>query len=319
MRAPLFWKDDNTISTALLPVAALYGWLSHRRMANVVPYKLPMPVICVGNAVVGGAGKTPVALALGALLKAQGKHPHYLSRGYGGTLVGPVQVDPARHTVQEVGDEPLLLAEMLPTWIAKDKVAGGKAAVAAGADLVLMDDGLQNPALHKDVSLLVVDGEYGFGNARLMPAGPLREPLAAAMERASAVLLIGEDVYAVSQHVPPSKLVLRARLEPVAAANALRGQRVIAFAGIARPRKFYRTLQQLDCYIRKMVAYPDHHQFSPADLAFLQSKAKEYGGQLVTTAKDYVRLPAAMRAEVVPVRVEMVFEDPEAILRVVLP
>ncbi len=314
MRAPLFWKEKTFLSTVLLPVAALYGSCAKRRQKNTIPQKLPVPVICVGNLVAGGAGKTPVSLALGILLKEHGRKAHYLSRGYKGSLKGPVLVNPALHSAEEVGDEPLLLAAILPTWVAKDKIAGAKAAIAAGAEIIMMDDGFQNPSLHKDVSLLVIDGGYGFGNERLMPAGPLRETIAAAMERASAILLLGEDKQDVLRHVPEVKPVLRANVEPAPAALSLQDKHVVAFAGIARPHKFYRTLQQLNCVIKEMVAYPDHHIFSAHDMARLRSKAKEQHAQLVTTTKDYVRLPASLREEVTEVPVEVVFGDERAVL-----
>jgi len=313
MRAPLFWKEETLLSAALLPAAAIYGWLEKRRRTQASSFTASVPVICVGNVVAGGAGKTPVALALGALLKERGKKAHYLSRGYKGSLMGPVQVNPNENTVGEVGDEPLLLAEILPTWVAKDRTQGAKAAMAAGADTIIMDDGFQNPGLHKDIALLVIDGGYGFGNERLMPAGPLREPIASAMERATAIILLGEDKHQVLRYAPEGKPVLRANLEPMPSAFALKDKHVVAFAGIARPRKFYRTLQQLDCVIRKMVAYPDHYVFKAKDIAFLRAKAKAYDSQLVTTTKDYVRLSPDVRAEVTPVAVQVIFEDNAAV------
>jgi tetraacyldisaccharide 4'-kinase len=277
-----------------------------------------VPVVCVGNVVVGGSGKTPVALALGALLKTRDAGAHYLSRGYKGKLEGPVRVDLGAHTAREVGDEPLLLAEVLPTWVAKNRVEGAGAAIEAGAKMILMDDGLQNPTLYKTVSLLVIDGAYGFGNGRLLPAGPLREPVQSALARATAVMLVGEDRHGVLAQVPQGLPVMRARIEPLPQARALEGRPVLAFAGIARPRKFYRTLQQLGCDVRRMVAYPDHHVFTPRELTFLQKKAAELEARLVTTSKDYARLPQAMRAQVICVPVEAVFEDSAALLNAVL-
>ena len=191
MRTPLFWEDRSIVSTALLPFSAVYGAVAAHRRKSATPEKLSVPVICVGNLVAGGAGKTPVALALGVMLKHAGKRAHFLTRGYKGKLEGPVQVDPARHGVSEVGDEALLLAEILPTWVSKHRAAGAKAAISAGAEVIIMDDGFQNMSLVKDVSLLVIDGHNGFGNGRILPAGPLREPVAEAMQRATLVVPSG--------------------------------------------------------------------------------------------------------------------------------
>jgi tetraacyldisaccharide 4'-kinase len=319
MRAPTFWKEKTPLSSALLPLSLVYGWLAKNRQCHAQSAKLSVPVICVGNLVAGGAGKTPVALKIGALLKARNIHAHYLSRGYKGSLPGPVQVNPAVHNAQDVGDEPLLLSAVLPTWVAADRVAGANAAIAAGAQLILMDDGFQNPLLQKDVSLLVIDGRYGLGNERIMPAGPLREPIVLAMRRASAVVIVGDDVHQVKRHVPKGKPVLRMHTEPKLEAGALDGKSIVAFAGIAHPRKFYRTLQAMGHQPKKMVAYPDHYVFKAKDIAFLREKAKEQESILVTTMKDYVRLPADMQREVTAVPIEAVFEDETALLKVLLP
>lgn len=320
MRAPLFWKDDNTLSTALLPVAALYRRMALRNASGVIPFRLPVPVICVGNVVAGGAGKTPTALAIGAMLKAQGVAAHFLTRGYKGKLTGPVQVDPQKHGVADVGDEPLLLAGMLPTWVSRDRVAGGKAAVMDGAEFIVMDDGFQNPSLHKDVSFLVMDGAYGIGNGRLIPAGPLREPVAEAAERASAIILFGEDKQGALRDVSPYKPVLGASLAVCRnAANLLRGRPVVAFTGIARPRKFYRTLSDMGCEVRHMASFPDHYVFRRREVLRLLAKAKELDSSLVTTEKDYVRLPVDLRVDIVPVPVEVVFDEPDALWRVLFP
>jgi tetraacyldisaccharide 4'-kinase len=316
MHAPLFWKDKTRISTALLPAAAVYGLVAGFRQRHAAPARLQVPVICIGNVVVGGSGKTPVALALGELLKTQGKNAHYLTRGYKGRLKGPVRVDPAVHTALDVGDEPLLLASVLPTWVAKNRVEGAEAAVAAGAEYIVMDDGFQNHTLHKDISLLVIDGAYGFGNERLLPAGPLREPVAEAMKRADAVVLMGDDRHGALGQV--SVPVLHAQIVPLLLPPGLKDVPLLAFAGIARPRKFYRTLQQLGLDVRKMIAYPDHYVFKRRDLDHLHGKAREYEARLVTTAKDYVRLPQELRADISVMPVKAVFNDNAALLSLVL-
>jgi tetraacyldisaccharide 4'-kinase len=319
MHAPLFWKDKTKLSTALLPASQLYAFLAEFRRNHIKPTKFSVPVICVGNVVAGGSGKTPVALALGELLKANNTNAHYLLRGYKGRLKGPLRVDPKKHTALDVGDEALLLAQTLPTWVSADRVEGAKAAIADGAELILMDDGFQNPALHKDISLLVIDGEYGFGNGRLIPAGPLREYPEAALKRAQAIVLMGEDRYGILTSLPAHMPVLRARIEPVLSPEEFKGIPVLAFAGIARPRKFYRTLKQLGCDVRRMVAYPDHYLFKPKDLTFLCEEAKKQEARLVTTAKDYVRLPEAMRGQVLSVPVYAIFEYRDALLNIILP
>ncbi len=319
MRAPLFWKDDNIISSALLPAASLYRVFAERNKANVTPHKLPIPVVCVGNVVAGGAGKTPTALAIGAMLKAQGVRAHFLTRGYKGKLAGPVLVNPREHSAQEVGDEARLLADMLPTWVSRDRVAGGKTAVKAGAEFIVMDDGFQNPSLQKDVNLLVVDGVYGFGNERLMPAGPLREPIVAAAERATAIVLYGEDQHNALRHISPYKPVLHAKLQPTDSSARLRGKAVIAFAGIARPRKFYRTLQELGCEVRSMTSFPDHYMFKRNEITRLLEKAKELDCPLVTTTKDYSRLPRDLRVNIFALQVDAVFNEPDALWRILFP
>jgi tetraacyldisaccharide 4'-kinase len=318
MRAPIFWKNRNNVSILLQPLAMIYGWVASRRRKSVFPYKLPIPVICIGNLVAGGAGKTPVALALGTLLKAQGKNVQYLSRGYKGSLKGPIQVNAKTHTSYDVGDEPLLLAEILSTWVAKDRIAGAKATIEAGAEILIMDDGFQNPSLYKDISLLVIDGEYGFGNGLLMPAGPLRESILSGMSRTNAIILIGNDVHGVLKYAPSTTPIIRAKIEPKPGTYALKDKTVVAFAGIGRPRKFHRTLQQLGCIVHKMVAYPDHYHFKDRDLHFLHNKAKEHDALLVTTTKDYARLPIDRRTNIIPVPVEIVFED-VAVLLTLLP
>ena len=318
MRAPIFWKDKNLISSLLLPISYIYNLVATRKLAKIITTKLSVPVICIGNLVAGGAGKTPIAITIGKMLKELGKHPHYLSRGYKGNYKGVLQVDPSKHNALEVGDEPLLLSNILPTWVAKDRVAGAKAAIAAGADIIIMDDGFQNPSLYKDVSLLVIDGEYGFGNNRIIPAGPMREEIAPAMQRANAIIMVGEDKNEIMPLIPSYKQLLKANIIPSPSAYFLKDKDVLAFVGIARPRKFYRTLQQIGCRVRKMIAYADHHQFTAKDIANLRTQANELNAILVTTTKDFVRLPEDFKQEVSVVAVEMEFTDNAALLKLLL-
>jgi tetraacyldisaccharide 4'-kinase len=308
---PELWARRGLVSSLLQPLAWCYalGAASRRRWTH--PWQAPVPVICIGNLVAGGAGKTPVTLSLARLLAARGRKVHILSRGYGGSLAGPVAVDPARHSAAEVGDEPLLLAEAAPCWVARDRVAGARAAIAAGAKLLLLDDGLQNPRLAKTLSLLVVDGGYGFGNRRVLPAGPLRERLAAGLARAEAVVLMGEDAAGIAPLLA-GKTVLRARL---AAANAeeVAGRKLVAFAGIGRPEKFFASLAAAGGNLVARHGFADHHRYRASELARLQAEAEAAGAKLVTTAKDRVRLPAAWRTRVGVLEVAVDWENAAAL------
>ena len=276
--------------------------------------RAPVPVVCVGNIVVGGAGKTPVAMSLARHLPGT----HFLSHGYGGSERGPLRVDLARHDHRQVGDEALLLARVAPTWVARDRVAGARAAAEGGASCVIMDDGYQDPSLAKDVSLLVVDGHVGFGIKRCVPAGPLREPVEAGLSRAQAVVLVGEDKAGVTALLG-GKPILHARLEPEADAGTLAGQRVLAFAGIGRPAKFFQTLQALDVELIDTRAFADHHPYTPAEIDRLAASAAAQEARLVTTAKDFVRLPPERRDEVEVLRIAVVWDDEVALARVLAP
>jgi tetraacyldisaccharide 4'-kinase len=315
VRAPDFWRRRTAISALLLPLAFAYDRGGRLRQALAKPWRAPVPVLCVGNLVAGGAGKTPVALALGAHFRARGRDVHFLSRGYRGRLGGPGRVDPARHSFRDVGDEPLLLAAVAPTWVARDRRRGAEAAVAAGAELIVMDDGLQNPAVAKTFSFVVIDGGYGFGNGRIIPSGPLREPVARGLARARAVVLIGDDRSGVRRLLPAAVPVLGARLMPDAAALALAGKRVVGFAGIGRPEKFFETLVEMGCDLVEGLPFPDHHAFRPEDVMLACERAAAAGAVPVTTAKDYVRLPPDARAMVTPVGVTLEWEDPAALDR----
>ena len=298
MKPPAFWfRPPGAAAWALRPLGALYQWAGAARRQTASPQRLPVPVVCVGNLSLGGTGKTPTALALLARLAAMGLRPQALSRGYGGAAKGPLRVDPARHRAFDVGDEPLLLARTAPVWVARDRAAGGLAAVADGAGCVVMDDGHQNPALIKDLSLVVADGGVGFGNGLAFPAGPLRESVAAGLARADAVVVVGDDRHGVARIAAERGLpALTARLvpDPVAAA-VLKGRRVLAFAGIGRPQKFFDTLTAVGADVAESAAFPDHHPFTAAELTALKKRAADLGAELATTEKDRVRLPPALR------------------------
>jgi len=296
----------------LSPFSALYAGATARRMARP-GWQAPVPVICCGNATAGGAGKTTVALDIGQRLANRGVASHFLLRGYGGTLKGPVRVDPAIHDSTAVGDEALLLAELRPTWVSGNRGAGAQAAVAAGAQTIVMDDGLQNPGLAKDLSLLVVDGAYGFGNGRIIPAGPLREPVAAAAARCRAAVLIGEDEAGVLAQLPPGLPVLRARLVAGPEAAMLAGQPVFAFCGIASPRKFFATLQEAGAILAGRESFADHYPFDNGDMQALLAQAESLRALPVTTKKDFVRIPPAFRSRVTVVTVRLAWQEPAEI------
>ncbi|MFM2130484.1 MAG: hypothetical protein RL477_2030 [Pseudomonadota bacterium] len=320
MKAPEFWREGGAWPLLLAPAGFLYGLAGRAERAFTRPQKASVPVICIGNLTAGGNGKTPVAIAVAHVLAGAGRIPHFLTRGYGGSAAGPLRVDAKAHGPAEVGDEALLLALSEPTWVARDRVAGAKAAAAAGARTVVLDDGFQDPRLAKDVSLVVADGEAGFGNGRIIPAGPLREDVAGGLRRASALVIVGADrwgVAALAARFAPNLPVLTARPEPAPDAARLEATRVYGFAGIGIPEKFLATLREIGAEVAGFRAFDDHHPYTARDLALLRSEAAAKGARLVTTAKDAIRLPADARKEVDVVEVTARFAD-EAALAAVL-
>lgn len=316
MREPPFWWREPGVAASLLrPLAAGYGLIAAARLRRA-GRRAGVPVICVGNLTIGGGGKTPTAMAIARLFQRAGLRPVFLTRGYGGAAAGPVQVD-ATARAAEVGDEPLLLARVAPTIVARDRVAGA-AAIPEQADVIVMDDGLQNPALTKDVALVALDGRRGIGSGCVIPAGPLRAPLAAQLDQAHAVLLIGPPSASATgvlqeaqrRHLP----IFTARLVPDArAASQLQGHRLLAFAGIADPGKFFATLTQAGLTVAATIAFPDHHRFSAGDAAGLLARAESEGLSLVTTEKDAARLQgepalAALAARSTPFPVTLAVE-----------
>ncbi len=308
---PGFWRHDGLLPRLLSPLAAVTAAVAALRVARP-GWHAPVPVICCGNVTVGGAGKTTVALDVGARLVARGRAVHFILRGYGGSAHGPHRVV-AGDTAARVGDEALLLAEVAPTWIGADRAASARAAVAAGAQVVVMDDGLQNPGLYKDLSLLVVDGASGFGNGRVLPAGPLREPAAAGAARCQAAVLIGDDATGGLAHLPAGLPVLHARLEQGPGIADLIGQKVMAFAGIARAEKFFDGLAQAGVAVVARRAFPDHHPYTEREIEDVLESAERLGATAVTTPKDAVRLPPALLARARVVGVGLVWENDAAI------
>ncbi len=300
LEPPSWWHGssptDRLKAALLSPAAWAYGAAVEARFALAKPYRSRLPVLCVGNFTVGGAGKTPLALALADIARGLGHNPAFLTRGYGGSLAGPHRVDAERDSAAEVGDEALLLARAAPTVLARARPDGAKAIEALGAGLIIMDDGFQNPSLEKDAAIVAIDAGAGLGNGLVFPAGPLRAPLQAQQRRAALAVLIGEgggDIRASLRGGPP---LIKARIAPADGNEWLRGARVAAFSGIGRPGKFFATLRECGAELAATEAFPDHHAFTEAEALALTAKADALGAVLVTTEKDWVRIGAASGA-----------------------
>jgi len=318
MREPHFWTVTDKRSRAAAPVLKLlmtplsmiYRRAGANRIAKATPVDAGLPVVCIGNLTLGGAGKTPVTAAVRAYFASKGARAASLSRGYRGSLIGPAQVDALTNASAEVGDEPLMLAATGEAWISKDRPAGARAMKAAGVEIVIMDDGHQNPTLKKSLSIVVIDATNPFGNGHIFPKGPLRERVADGLARADAVVLMndGERPAALDGF---KGVVLRARLAPLA---PLPLGRYVAFAGIGRPERFFESLQaQPGVELSEAAPYPDHHAFLPSDISYLMKLAKERDAQLVTTDKDHVRLSPEVKGRVMRASVEAKFEDEAAL------
>jgi len=319
MREPWFWRSDTPAARAVAwcasPLSLLYDAAQRARWRATTPSASPAPVICVGNATLGGVGKTPFIVMLHRLLSNEGVAAHFLTRGYGGAEKGPLIVRPDTHSVSNVGDEALLLARHGTVWVARDRAAGAKAAAAAGANAILMDDGFQNPTIVKTVSVLLIDAADPAGNGRVFPAGPLREPLARARNRARALIAVGPTPEASEAAARPFDTPFAAWLEP---ADAPAPTRVIAFSGIGVPEKFFATLKRAGFEIARALSFPDHYAYRKHDLDALKRLSKELGAPLITTEKDHVRLPARFAETVKVLPVIMRMNDADALKEVII-
>lgn len=295
----------------LSPIGALYAAATARRVRQTPTHRAAVPIICIGNINAGGTGKTPMTIALAQRLGELGHTPHIVSRGYGGSLSGPVQVDPSTHGASDVGDESLLLSAFAPTWVAKDRASGVQTAEHAGATVILLDDGFQNPSVHKDLNIVVVDAVKGFGNGRAIPAGPLREPLGAGLARADILTAIGPAHARASftLDLPTRCQRMNASLDALPTGMPWGGLPVLAFAGIGHPEKFFATLKGLGADVVRGEALDDHQPYTDAILKRLETEAKMRGLQMVTTEKDAVRLPEHFRHKVSILPVRLAVED----------
>jgi tetraacyldisaccharide 4'-kinase len=318
MREPRFWHGPSSWKSHLLrPLAALYGAVAARRLRRQ-GLDAGIPVLCVGNYHVGGAGKTPTVLALARILRVLGETPVVLSRGHGGRLRGPVMVDPARHRASDIGDEPLMMSQEVPVAVARNRVDGVALAKSQRASVILMDDGFQNPSVAKDASLIVIDSERGLGNGRVLPAGPLRAPLKPQLARTDALVVVGDggaSAEVAGAVAARGGKVFAARLTPdETSLAALKGKRLLAFAGIGDPARFFRTLRGCGLEVARERAFADHHVFSESDLDALQADARADQLTLVTTEKDLARLrggaePPAFGSEIAAFAVTLDFAD----------
>ncbi|MDE2183103.1 MAG: tetraacyldisaccharide 4'-kinase [Alphaproteobacteria bacterium] len=313
MRPPEFWHKRDAVSRAaalwLSPLGRLYGASVAWKARHADPVLAGVPVICIGNLTVGGTGKTPVAIAVAKILKAKGRSPAFLSRGYGGRMVGPHMVCKADRAA-DVGDEPLLLLQEAPVVVASYRPSGARVAVKYGADIIVMDDGHQNFSLAKDFSIVVVDTDRMFGNGRTIPAGPLREPVAQGLSRAQAVVAMGDGAVEWGGYPGP---VLKAQL--VVDATDTRGKSVVAFAGIGNPAKFFRALRENGSNVVAAIPFADHHFYSNEEIGRLKDEAGAQAATLVTTEKDLVRLTPEQRAGITVLPVRAVFEKPAELQR----
>lgn len=309
MKTPTHWQNKNLLSYALLPLGFLYAQATALRLKYKKSRAVDIPVICIGNLTAGGTGKTPTSIAVAEIVQKLGKKPFFVSRGYGGTLSGVI-VDNRKHTPKQVGDEPLLLSQKAGVSINADRFAAAQKAIVNGAEVIIMDDGFQNPGLKKDLSFLVFDGGSGIGNAFPLPAGPLRENFTAGIKRADAAIIIGEDktnLHAKIKNIP----VFEADICAKPAENI--DKQVIAFAGIGRPQKFYDSLRHENISILQTIDFPDHHFYSENELQNLIKMAQQENADLITTSKDWVKIPPHLQSHFKVLEIYVAWKNPQAL------
>lgn len=316
LKSPKFWQKKNTfLGKVLSPLGRIYAWGLRRKLKKTKPYRSKIPVVCIGNLVMGGVGKTPLAVSVAEYFKMNGMRPVFLTRGYGGGLSN-VLVDLDKHTAKDTGDEALLLARIAPTIVDADRARGAKTAEKIGADVIVMDDGFQNPQLVKDLSFAVFDGRYGFGNGKVFPAGPLREPVEDGLQRADAFIVVGKDKAGIKEWIDKRFMSLPfigTHIEQdVAKIAQLSGKKVFAFAGIGYPDKFFDMLRDYGCDVVETQAFSDHYPYTDEDMTDLIARADKLEAVLVTTAKDGVRIAPRFLPQVQIVEAYMVWDTPDA-------
>jgi tetraacyldisaccharide 4'-kinase len=309
MKTPKYWQSNSLISKILSPLGWIYGSITQARLHFKKSPKTSVPVICIGNLTAGGSGKTPVSISIAKMLATEMFHPFFVTRGYGGKVKN-ILVNNKKHSAREVGDEPLLLSHQAPVVVAPNRFNGAELAVREGADLIIMDDGFQNPSLYKNLSFLVFDGNYGIGNGKLLPAGPLRETFAKGIKRADALIILGKDKHNLAQR---SNLpVFYAHTE--AGETAVETSDIIAFAGIGHPQKFYHTLSGLGFNIVEAIDFPDHHFYTKEELESILQKAQRLNAKVYTTSKDYVKIPPLLQKEINMLEISIVWDEPDKLM-----
>ena len=313
MKTPTYWKTTNLSSLLLFPLGLLYGFATALRLKLKKTHKVNCKVICVGNLTAGGTGKTPVCLSLAKILQQNNKNPFFVTRGYGGKTKN-ILVNHS-HKAQEVGDEPILLSQQAPTIINPNRYQAALKAIQHGADIIIMDDGFQNPSLYKNVSLLVIDGNYGFGNGFCIPAGPLREFISSGLKRANAAIILGEDKHNLASILKPIP-VFKGKI--VADCNKITKRDIIAFAGIGHPSKFYQSLNECGFNILQSFDFPDHHFYNGKELNQLIEIAKNKNADIYTTSKDFVKIPIKLQLHFKVLEINVEWENPQALCNFLL-
>ena len=317
-KAPKFWylKKDTTYSRILSPFSLLFRLGTIIRNLSIAKTKSKIPIICVGNIVVGGAGKTPVSLKIGKILKLAGYKPNFISRGYAGIIKTSTLVE-NWHSPKSVGDESLLLGEVAPTWIGVNRNNSIKLAADKGCDCIIMDDGFQNPSIHKDFSIIVINESQEFGNKKVMPSGPLRESIGRGLSRTNLVIIIGNITESIKKIIPDHIPIISAKFKINNENQIFKGQKITAFAGLAYPEKFFNSLYEQGAKIVKKITYPDHHIYDENDLLSLAEIANKTQSILVSTEKDFVRIPKSYRSLVNTLQGEIIFKNEELIKEII--